>query len=279
MRRQSIRRNPPVYLRGLNETPAVRPVFLWVLGGAVVIYLLSRSKTVTSAAASVATKVSEAVSSGAKKLLTLNAIRKAMPNVSLTSATDYLTPLVEALDEAGINTPARISAFLAQLGHESADFKFMEENLNYSADALVKVFPKYFNATTAAQYARQPQKIASKVYGGRMGNGPEATGDGWKYRGRGPIQLTGKDNYKAFTEAVGKKYGVDFVANPDLLAQPKWGFKAAAWYWTTRNLNALADQGNFDQITYRINGGYKGKEDRDKRFLAAKAALAESATA
>jgi putative chitinase len=257
----------------------VRPVFLWVLGGAVVIYLLSRSKTVTSAAASVATKVSEAVSSGAKKLLTLNAIRKAMPNVSLTSATDYLTPLVEALDEAGINTPARISAFLAQLGHESADFKFMEENLNYSADALVKVFPKYFNATTAAQYARQPQKIASKVYGGRMGNGPEATGDGWKYRGRGPIQLTGKDNYKAFTEAVGKKYGVDFVANPDLLAQPKWGFKAAAWYWTTRNLNALADQGNFDQITYRINGGYKGKEDRDKRFLAAKAALAESATA
>lgn len=112
-----------------------------------------------------------------------------------------------------------------------------------------------------------------------MGNGPEATGDGWKYRGRGPIQLTGKDNYKAFTDAIGKKYGVDFVANPDLLAQPKWGFKAAAWYWTTRNLNALADQGNFDQITYRINGGYKGKEDRDKRFLAAKAALAESATA
>lgn len=268
MRRQSIRRQP-LYLRGLGETPAVRPVFLWVLGGAVVLYLLSRTKAVQSAAA----KVVETVSSGAKSLLTLNAIRKAMPNVPLTQATDYLGPLVEALDEAAINTPARVSAFLAQLGHESADFKFMAENLNYSAEALLATFPKYFNATTAAQYARQPERIANRVYASRMGNGPESSGDGWKYRGRGPIQLTGKDNYAAFTTAVGKKYGVDFVRNPELVAQPRWGFKAAAWYWTTRNLNALADLGKFDDITYRINGGYKGKDDRYARYAVAKAAL------
>lgn len=269
MNRKSIRRQSR-YLQGLGQTPAVRPVFLWVLGGAVLVFLLSRTKTVQTAAS----KVAEAVSSGAKKLLTLNVIRKAMPNISLTQATGYLEPLVEAMDEAAINNPARISAFLAQLGHESFDFKFMEEGLNYSADALLKTFPKYFNAQTAAQYARQPQKIANKVYGGRMGNGPESSGDGWRYRGRGPIQLTGKDNYRAFTDAVGRKFGVDFVANPDLVAQPKWGFKAAAWFWDTRNLNALADVGNFDQITYRINGGYKGKEDRDKRYAIAKAALA-----
>lgn len=256
-------------LRGLGETPAVRPVFLWVLGGAVLVFLLSRTKTAQTAAA----KVAEAVSSGAKQFLTLNAIRKAMPNVALVKATDYLGPLVEALDEASINTPARISAFLAQLGHESADFKFMAENLNYSAEGLLSTFPKYFNATTAAQYARQPQKIASKVYANRMGNGNEASGDGWKYRGRGPIQLTGKDNYTAFTRDVGIKYGVDFVKNPDLVAEPRWGFKAAAWYWNKNNLNVLADQGNFDQITYRINGGYKGKEDRDQRYALAKSAL------
>lgn len=268
MRRQSIRRQQPM-LRGLGQPLAVRPVFLWVLGGAVLVFLLSRTKTAQTAAS----KVAEAVSSGAKKFLTLNSIRKAMPNVSITQATDYLGPLIEAMDEAQINTPARISAFLAQLGHESADFKFMAENLNYSAESLLKVFPKYFNAQTAAQYARQPERIANRVYASRMGNGPETSGDGWRYRGRGPIQLTGKENYRAFTDAVGRKYGVDFVANPDLVAQPRWGFKAAAWYWTTRNLNALADAGNFDQITYRINGGYKGKEDRDARYATAKAAL------
>lgn len=274
MRRQSIRRQK-TYLRGLDQTPAVRPVYLWVLGGAVLLFLLSRTKTAQTAAS----KVVEAVSTGAKKLLTLNVIRKAMPGVPLSRATDYLSDLVEAMDEAAINTPARISAFLAQLGHESFDFKFMEENLNYSADALLKTFPRYFNAQTAAQYARQPQKIANKVYGGRMGNGPEASGDGWKYRGRGPIQLTGKENYAAFTRDVGSKYGVNFVANPDLVAQPKWGFKAAAWFWNSRSLNALADTGKFDDITFRINGGYKGKEDRDARYAIAKAALAESATA
>ena len=254
MRRQSIRRHNPM-LRGLGETPAVRPVFLWVLGGAVLVFLLSRTKTAQTAAS----KVAETVSSGAKKILTLNAIRNAMPKLPLARATDYLGPLVEALDEAEINTPARLSAFLAQVGHESGDFRYMEELA--SGDAY-----EGRCGTKAEQLAKY-----GKYNGSDLGNCQP--GDGKRFKGRGPIQLTGRANYRALTKAIGAKYGVDFEKNPELLAQPKWGFKAAAWFWTTRNLNALADAGNFDQITYRINGGYNGKPDRDARYATAKAAL------
>lgn len=217
------------------------------------LFMLSRTKTAQTAAQ----KVSEAVASGAKKLLTLNAIRKAMPKAKLTTVTEYLGPLVEAMDEAGINTPARIAAFLAQVGHESGDFRYMEE---------------IWGPTDAQKRYEPPTSLATKL-------GNTQAGDGRRYKGRGPIQLTGRSNYKAFTQDIGSKYGVDFVANPELVAQPRWGFKAAAWFWNTRNLNALADLGKFDDITYRINGGFNGKEDRDARYAVARAALADSAAA
>lgn len=261
---------PRNQIQHLGARPTVRPVFWWLLGGAVVAFFLFKSKAGQSAAA----RVAAGIESGAKKLLTLNVIREAMPNVELSKSTSYLSDLVEAMDEAAINTPDRIAAFLAQLGHESLDFKALSENLNYSADGLLKTFPKYFDSQSASQYARNPQAIANRVYANRLGNGDESSGDGWKYRGRGPIQLTGRANYRAFTRDVGAAYGVNFEAAPDLVSQPRWGFKAAAWYWATKNLNPLADAGNFDRITYLINGGYVGKEDRDARYAVAKAALA-----
>ncbi len=165
-----------------------------------------------------------------------------------------------------INTPLRLAHFLAQCGHESGGFKATQENLNYSANGLRGIFSKYFKeAGLAESYQRNPQKIASRVYGGRMGNGPESTGDGYKFRGRGYIQLTGKDNYTAF----GKAIGVDILANPDLVAT-KYPLLSAAWYWNSRKLNAVADQGATDAVvtkaTKLVNGGTIGLADRIKHF-------------
>ncbi len=164
-----------------------------------------------------------------------------------------------------INTPLRLAHFLAQCAHESAEFKAREENLNYSAEGLRKVFPKYFPDNLADSYARQPEKIASRVYGGRMGNGDEASKEGYKYRGRGYIQLTGKDNYNKFAQAVSD----DILNNPELVAS-KYPLFSAAWFWNTRSLNQLADEGSSDdvvkKITKVVNGGYNGLEDRIKHF-------------
>jgi len=166
----------------------------------------------------------------------------------------------------GINTPLRLAHFLAQCGHESAGFKATQENLNYSAKGLMGIFKKYFpTEALAKQYERNPQKIASKVYGGRMGNGAEATGEGYKFRGRGYIQLTGKDNYTAF----GKSIGEDIVANPDVVSG-KYALLSAAWFWSNNGLNKLADGGSTDvvvtTITKRVNGGTIGLPDRIKHF-------------
>jgi putative chitinase len=166
----------------------------------------------------------------------------------------------------GINTPLRLAHFLAQCGHESAGFKATQENLNYSAKGLMGIFKKYFpTEALAKQYERNPQKIASKVYGGRMGNGAEATGEGYKFRGRGYIQLTGKDNYTAF----GKSIGEDIVANPDVVSG-KYALLSAAWFWSNNGLNKLADGGSADTvittITKRVNGGTIGLPDRIKHF-------------
>lgn len=164
-----------------------------------------------------------------------------------------------------INTPLRLAHFLAQCGHESAGFKATQENLNYSAAGLNKIFGKYFRTVNAASYARQPEKIASRVYANRMGNGDEASKEGYKYRGRGYIQLTGKDNYRAFNDSVDD----DVISNPDLVSS-KYALLSAAWYWNSRSLNNTADQGATDAavmaVTKKVNGGTIGLADRIKHF-------------
>jgi len=166
----------------------------------------------------------------------------------------------------GINTPLRLAHFLAQCGHESGGFRATQENLNYSAKGLMGIFKKYFpTAALAAQYERKPAKIAARVYGGRMGNGNEASGEGYKFRGRGYIQLTGKENYTAF----GKSINEDMTANPDKVAGP-YALLSAAWFFSKNGLHRMADEGASDQvvtkITKRVNGGTIGLPDRIKHF-------------
>jgi putative chitinase len=174
---------------------------------------------------------------------------------------------IESLKESfQINTPLRLAHFLAQCAHESANFTAVRENLNYSADGLRKIFGKYFPTDALAQaYARQPEKIANKVYGSRMGNGDEASGDGFKFRGRGAIQLTGKDNYKAFDALVPE----DILANPDLVAT-KYPLTSAAFFFKKNNLWALCDKGATDAdvtaVTKRVNGGTIGLSHRILEF-------------
>lgn len=170
------------------------------------------------------------------------------------------------VDRFQINTPLRLAHFLAQCAHESANFKATVENLNYSAKSLRAVFGKYFpDDETAKLYERKPEKIANIVYANRMGNGDKASGEGWKYRGRGYIQLTGKDNYRAFDAVVPE----NILDNPDLVAT-KYPLLSAAWFWNRANLNALADKGSTDavitSITRRINGGTHGLADRISKF-------------
>jgi putative chitinase len=170
------------------------------------------------------------------------------------------------MDKFQINTPLRLAHFLAQCGHESGGFKHTNENLNYSADGLKKIFPKYFaQAGLAESYARQPEKIASRVYGGRMGNGDESTKEGFKFRGRGYIQLTGKSNYTEFDKFVDD----DILGNPDLVAT-KYPLLSAAWFFHKNGLNAISDKGADDatvtSVTKRVNGGTIGLPDRIKHF-------------
>jgi len=165
-----------------------------------------------------------------------------------------------------INTPLRLAHFLAQCGHESGGFRATQENLNYSAKGLNGIFKKYFPTEAAAKaYERQPAKIASKVYGGRMGNGPESTGEGYKFRGRGYIQLTGKENYTAF----GKSINEDILSNPDKVAA-NYALLSAAWFFNKNGLHKMADEGASDlvvtKITKRVNGGTIGLADRIKHF-------------
>jgi len=166
-----------------------------------------------------------------------------------------------------INSSLRLAHFLAQCAHESGNFKTTAENLNYSADRLKVVFPKYFPGKLADSYAKQPEKIASRVYGDRMGNGDESSKEGYKFRGRGYLQLTGKDNYRAFAKVVED----DIMNDPDLVAS-KYPLLSAAWFWDRNSLNALADKGASDeavtQVTKRVNGGTVGLADRIQKFKA-----------
>ena len=165
-----------------------------------------------------------------------------------------------------INTPLRLAHFLSQCGHESGQFRVVNENLNYGAKGLLGIFKKYFPTEDKAKiYERKPEKIANLVYASRMGNGPESSGDGYKYRGRGYIQLTGKNNYVAFGKAINE----DIAANPDLVAT-QYPLLSAAWFWSSNGLNTIADKGATDAdvtaITKRVNGGTIGLPDRIKHF-------------
>lgn len=169
-----------------------------------------------------------------------------------------------------LNTKNRVAGFIAQCGHESASFKLVRENLNYSAEGLRRVFSKYFpTLELATQYARQPQKIASRVYANRMGNGSEASGDGWKYRGRGFIQLTGKTNYTA----CGKDLGLDLVNKPEMVEKTKAAVATALWYWQKNNINRFCDADDIKGMTKAINGGYHGLDERTRYYEKAKEVL------
>ena len=173
-------------------------------------------------------------------------------------------PLI--MEKFGIDNPLRLSHFLSQCAHESGNFKLVRENLNYSADGLRKIFPKYFPTIEVAnKYARQPEKIANRVYANRMGNGDEASGDGWTYKGAGFVQLTGKDNYTAFDKFVDD----DILANPDLVAT-KYPLMSAAFCFHRNKLWDICDKGHSHDVvvavTKRVNGGVHGLEERQKNF-------------
>lgn len=181
----------------------------------------------------------------------------------------WLEALEETFHRFEINTPARQAAFIGQCAHESGNFKTLQESLNYSAEALCRVWPSRFPNFEAAQpYHRNPEKIANKVYSGRMGNTED--GDGWRYRGRGLIQLTGRDNYMLASDAL----RVDFVSDPDLVLTRKYAALTAGWYWNKRNLNKEADAKDYVSMTKKINGGVIGLDDRIAHITTAMKVLA-----
>ena len=180
----------------------------------------------------------------------------------------WLEPLEEAFAKYDISTPKRQAAFIGQCAHESANFKTLQENLNYSAEGLMKTWPSRFPTKEVAdQYARQPAKIAGKVYNGRMGNSTEEEAS--KYLGRGLIQLTGKEMYAN----CGPSIGVDLLGNPDWLLNPKYAALSAGWFWNKKSLNALADAGDYETMTKRINGGLIGLDDRKAKIAKAEQVL------
>ena len=177
----------------------------------------------------------------------------------------YVDPLNEVLEFYEINNPKRISMFLAQVGHESGGLRTIKENLNYSADRLKVIFPKYFRGVDPTPYARNPQKIANKVYASRMGNGDEASGDGFRYCGRGLIQLTGKSNYMAFASDM----EMPLEEATEWLSTEEGACWSAGWFWDSRELNDWADKGDVLTVTKKINGGTIGLEDRKAHYEAA----------
>jgi putative chitinase len=190
---------------------------------------------------------------------------------SCIGANPYLEQWCNALNQIlpdyGIDTPQRVAAFIAQCAHESGNFRFLTENLNYRWETLRKLFSKYFPTDELAkQYEKKPEKIANRIYGGRMGNGPEETGDGFRYCGRGLIQLTGRNNYEAFADSI--------ESTPEEVSEYLGTFEgavqSACWFWETNNLNQYADTDDIKMMTKRINGGFIGLADREKHYEHAK---------
>lgn len=191
--------------------------------------------------------------------ITSQQLLQILPNAGQVAGV-FVPVLNTAMSRYQIVGTNRIAAFIAQVGHESGQLTRLVENLNYKADALRKTWPSRFDAVLASAAARKPEQIANIAYGNRMGN--TAPGDGWMYRGRGLIQITGKNNYRAYGEAL----GMDLVAQPELLEKPQHACMSAACYWATNGLNTLADAGKFDAITQRINGGQHGAADRQALY-------------
>lgn len=187
-------------------------------------------------------------------------------NLAAKLPADASKYMLEVVQRYNITQPLRLAHFMAQIAHESGDFKFKVENLNYSADGLLKVFPKYFkDKATADKYARKPEMIGSRVYASRMGNSDEASKEGFAFRGRGYLQLTGKDNYRAFSTFIKE----DCVANPDLVAT-KYPMDSAIWFFDRNKLWDICDKGAttdvVTQVTKRVNGGTHGLQDRINKF-------------
>lgn len=188
----------------------------------------------------------------------------------------FLPVLNEAMGDFGVDTPARVAAFIAQVGHESAQLTRCVEDLTYSAQRLALIWPRRFRSAEgsptalAREIAYQPERIANIVYAGRNGNGDEASGDGWRFRGRGLLQVTGRSNYRAAGEGLAQP----FVARPQLLAEPRWACRSAAWWWQSRGLNELADGERFEDLTRVINGGLNGLEERRELWRRAREVLA-----
>lgn len=200
-------------------------------------------------------------------MLTDNQLHNILPTIN--GSAEWLPLLVSMFDKYEINTVERVAMFLAQTGHETGDFRVLIENLNYDAKGLLATFKTHFNAATAMLYARKPEKIANRVYANRMGNGPECSGDGWRYRGKGLIQLTGKENYVEFAEAIGKT-----LADATIYVTTKAGaIEAACWFWKEHSINALCDHENVLAVTKMINGGTIGLADRQARYANAKKVL------
>jgi putative chitinase len=186
-------------------------------------------------------------------------------------ADTWLSPLAYAMSGFAIDTDLRIASFLAQCAHESAGFKRLVESLHYSGLRLFQVFPKYFpTVAEALTFAYDDERIAERVYGGRLGNDPEGSGDGYRFRGRGLIQITGRANYRACSRGM----TVDIEVLPDLAAQPLYAAQSAAWFWSTHGCNELADRGDFEGITRRINGGLNGFADRQQWLAQVEGAMA-----
>ena len=183
----------------------------------------------------------------------------------------YGDDLRRELPAHGIDTPRRIAHFIAQVAHESSMFRHVVENMNYSAEGLRAVFPRHFDRSAAQDYARNPKAIGNRAYANRLGNGDEASGDGFRFRGRGLIQLTGRDNYRAFADWV----GADVVAAPALVSE-RYAVASAVYFWTTRGLNTLADRDDLNAVTRVINGGLNGLDDRLRLLEKAQAVLTET---
>jgi putative chitinase len=195
----------------------------------------------------------------------MQTVRNLIPTVSASNDVTYTPVLFELMPKYGIDTPLRQRHFLAQLLHESASFNAVRENLNYSGEALWRTFPRHFaNQAEAMTFARQPERIANRVYANRMNNGNEASGDGWRFIGRGLIQITGRANYTAVSRAL---FGDErLLTNPELLEQPRFAVESACWFWRSNNLNQFADRDDIETVTRRINGGLNGLADRKKYF-------------
>jgi putative chitinase len=196
-------------------------------------------------------------------------LKEILPNCKRPE--DWAQALSDVMPQYGIETPVQVAAFLSQVGHESGHLNTLVENLNYGTNGLLTTFKKYFaSETVAAQYARNPEKIANRVYALRMGNGDEASGDGWKYRGRGILQVTGRNNYAACSQ---KLFGDDrLLDNPDLLLEPEHAVASALWYWESRNIADYSD--DIVKVTKLVNGGTHGIEDRTDIYEKALGSLA-----